>query len=473
MRKAAFSAALICVAAATAVAQPGDEDQKNWPHWRGPLVTGASPSGNPPTTWDEKTNIKWKVAIPGKGSASPIVWGDKLFLLTAIETQKTALLQETQPDRPGANATQDRPEGGRRGEGRGRGGPGGPPGGGGRGGFGGGAAPISPYQFVVLCLDRNTGKILWKQVAREEVPHEGAHNTNTFASASAVTDGKLLYASFGSRGLYCYDLDGNLKWDVDLGDMQTRNSFGEGATPALHGDTLIVPWDHEGQDFVVALDAKTGEEKWRQTRDEPTTWSTPLVVPRGDGWQVVLSGTNRVRSYDLETGDTLWECGGQTTNVIPIPVANDEFVFAMSGFRGAALYAIPLDATGDLTDSDKVAWKRSEGTPYISSPVLSNGLLYFTKDRNAILTCVEAATGKEVYSNQRLPDMNTLYSSPVAAGGNVYFFSREGTGVVVKEGREFEVVATNKLDETIDASPAVVGDTMYVRGEKSLYCIGK
>jgi len=471
MGRAAICGAAVWLAATAAWAQPSKEAIKNWPHWRGPFVTGVSPDGDPPTTWDENTNVRWKVAIPGGGSASPVIWGDKLFLLTAVETQKAAFLQQEQP---GRQEGADRPEGGRQGEGRGpgrgRGGPGGP---GGRGGFGAEAKPTNPYQFTVLCLDRNTGKTLWSQVAREEVPHEGKHGTNSFASASPVTDGKLLYASFGSRGVYCYDLDGNKKWEKDLGDMQTRNAFGEGATPALHGDTLVVPWDHEGEDFVVALDAKTGDEKWRTPRDEPTTWATPLVVPRGKGWQVVLNGTNRVRSYDLATGDLLWECGGQKTNPIPTPVANDELVFAMTGYRGFALYAIPLDATGDLTGSDKVAWKRDEGTPYISSPVLSKGLLYFTKDRHAILSCVDAATGEEVYANERLPDMSTLYASPVAAAGRLYFFSREGAGVVVKEGREFEVLATNKLDETIDASPAIIGGTMYVRGDKSLYCIAE
>lgn len=466
MSKAAFFGAVAWLATAAAWAQPGGQALQNWPHWRGPLVTGVSPNGDPPTTWDEKTNIKWKVAVPGHGSATPVIWGDKLFLLSAVETQQAAFLQ---PERPGRPGSQGGPP-----QGEGRRGRGGPPGGpGGRGGFGGGPKPTSPYQFTILCLDRNTGETLWRQVAREEVPHEGKHDTNSFASASPVTDGEYVYASFGSRGIYCYDLNGGKVWEKDLGDMQTRNAFGEGASPALHGDTLVVPWDHEGADFVVALDAKTGEEKWRTGRDEPTTWATPLVVPRGDGWQVVLNGSNRVRSYDLETGKLLWECGGQAQNPIPTPVASDEIVFAMTGFRGYALYAIPLGASGDLTDSDKVAWKRTEGTPYISSPVLSKGLLYFTKDRNAILSCLEAATGKEVYANQRLPDMNTLYASPVMAAGRLYIFDREGTGVVVKEGREFEVLATNKLDETIDASPAVIGGAMYVRGDKSLYCIAE
>lgn len=454
---------------ATAWSQSADEAASNWPRWRGPLATGVAPQGNPPIEWSEEQNIRWKIAIPGGGSASPIVWGDKLFLLSAVEAGEAAARNDAELEmepvafQPPERRRRGGPEGGERGRF-------GPPG---RGGFGRGDAPTAAYESTILCLDRNTGKTLWKQVARKEVPHEGAHNTNTFASASPVTDGKYLCASFGSRGIYCYDLDGKKIWEIDLGDMQTRNAFGEGASPALFGDTLIVPWDHEGPSFVVALDAKTGEEKWRVERDEVTSWATPLIVPRGDGRQVVLNGTNRVRSYDLETGEVLWECGGQTTNAIPTPVTNDEYVFVTSGFRGQALFAIPLDAKGDVTGTDQIAWSRDDGTPYISSPVLVNGRLYLTKERHAILTCLEAETGKEIYTNQRLPEMGTMYASPVAAGGNVYFFSREGTGVVVKEGDEFEVLAVNRLDETIDASPAIIGDVMYVRGDKSLYCIAQ
>jgi outer membrane protein assembly factor BamB len=466
MSKLAAIGAAFWLVAGVASGQAPDAAEQHWPRWRGPLANGVAPHGDPPITWSEQENVKWKVSIPGQGSASPIIWGDQLFLLTAVpagepaasaapstDHEPVALLQPPRRGQPGRGGFQ-------------------PPGRG-RGGFGGGQRPMQPHDFVVLCLDRHTGETLWRKTARTEVPHEAGHQTNTFASASPVTDGKRLIASFGSRGIYCFDLAGNLIWEKDLGNMQTRGSFGEGASPALHGETLVVPWDHEGQSFVAALDATTGEEKWRVDRDEPSTWATPLVVPRGDSWQVVLNGTNRVRSYDLETGELLWECGGQAQNPIPTPVADDKRVYVMTGFRGFALYAIPLDAEGDLTNTDRIAWRRNEGTPYISSPVLSNGLLYFTKDRNAILSCVEAETGKEVYKDRRLPGMSTLYSSPVAAGGRLYIFSREGAAVVVKEGREFEILAENRLDEGVDASPAVLGETMYVRGERSLYCLAK
>lgn len=464
MTKTLALAAIVSLTVATAWAQG---DNTNWPRWRGPLATGVAPQGNPPTEFGEDKNLRWKVAIPGNGSGSPIVWGDKLFLLTAVEGGNAAAASDrssaTEPVafqetlRPLQQQSNDQPA--RR-----------PGGSEGRRGFGGGAAPAKPLNFVVMCLDRNTGKTLWQQTARSEKPHEGKHDTNSFASASAVTDGKHVFCSFGSRGIYCYDLNGKQVWEKDLGDMQTRAGFGEGATPALFGDTLVVPWDHEAQSFVVALNAKNGDEKWRVERDEVTTWATPLIVPRGNGQQVILNGSNRVRSYDLATGKVLWECGGQAQNPIPTPVANETTAFVMTGFRGYALYAIPLDATGDLTGTDKISWKRDEGTPYISSPVLLDGRLYITKGREAILACLDAATGSEHYVNERLGDLKTLYSSPVAAGGHLYFFDREGNNVVVKAGDTFDIVATNKLDEVVDASPAIVGDTMYVRGEKSLYC---
>jgi outer membrane protein assembly factor BamB len=322
-----------------------------------------------------------------------------------------------------------------------------------------------------MCLDRASGEKIWQKTAARLVPHEGHHDTNTYASASAVTDGQHVYASFGSRGLYCYDIQGNLVWERDLGDMETRLGFGEGSTPTLHGDTLVVNWDHEGQSFIVALDAKSGETRWQKERDEQTTWATPLVIDRGGRTQVVTNGENRVRSYDLTSGDLLWECGGQAANPIPSPVQLNDLVICVTGYRGYAAYAIPLDSSGDLTGTDKIAWSMDDHTPYISSPLLYEGKLYLTKGRNAIASCVDAATGEVHYSEQRLPETGTMYASPVGAAGRVYFTNREGTTTVIEHGPEFKVLSINKLDEGIDASPAIVGDTMYIRGEKHLYAI--
>ncbi|MEX0613221.1 MAG: PQQ-binding-like beta-propeller repeat protein, partial [Pirellulales bacterium] len=363
----------------------------------------------------------------------------------------------------------DRP---RDGEGRGRGGFGRGDRGFGRGRFGG-AQPENFYEFVVLCLDRETGKTIWQRTASEVVPHESHHETGSFASASPITDGKYLYASFGSRGVFCFDLAGNLQWEKDLGDMQIRMGFGEGSSPALWGDKLVLQWDHEGDAFIVALDARTGEEKWRTPRDESSTWGTPLIVEGAGRTQVVTSGSNRIRSYDLASGELIWECGGLGSNPIATPVAFDGLAIAVSGHRDPAGIAVPLSAKGDITDSDKIAWQIEESTPYVSTPVLYDGTLYFVKSRNAILSSVNAKNGEMIIDQKRLPDMESVYSSPVSANGRIYFSSREGTTHVLEHGPKLEILATNFLDETIDASPAIVGKEMIVRGENHLYCIAE
>jgi outer membrane protein assembly factor BamB len=466
------------------------ESQKanNWHQWRGPEATGVAPHGNPPTEWSESKNVKWKIEIPGRGSASPIVWGDRIFILTAIKTDRTAEATEetaatrqssqfrlaSQPtllaqrdDRDSGPPNGDRP---REGERRGRGGFGR---GGGFGGRFGGQAPTNFHQFVVMCIDRKTGKTIWQRTATEVIPHEGHHQTGSFASASPITDGKQLYVSFGSRGIYCFDLDGNPKWDKDLGDMKIRAGFGEGSSPAVYGDTLVLTWDHENGSFIVALDANTGKEKWRIPREEVSTWATPLIADAGGRTQVITSGSERIRSYDLKNGAVIWECGGLGSNPIACPLVYDGLAIAMSGHHDPAGVAVPLDSEGDLTDSEKITWRIEESTPYVSSPLLYDDTLYFVKSRNAIVSSVAAKTGEAIINQKRLPDMDSVYASPVGADGRVYFCSREGTTVVLKHGPEFEILATNQLDEPIDASPAIVGKEMFIRGENHLYCISE
>jgi outer membrane protein assembly factor BamB len=464
----------------------------NWHQWRGPQANGVAPAGNPPTEWSTAKNLKWKVAVPGRGSASPIVWGDRIFILTAVKTERTAAqpkatsstgaarirlsvfkegstrlqpvnLAPAQTEQSPGDANRDR-----RGPGRGQGG---------SGRRGGGRfnieAPTNYYQFKILCIDRNTGKTIWQRTACEVVPHEGHHQTGSFASASPITDGKLLYASFGSRGIYCYDLDGNPKWDKDLGDLRIRFSFGEGSSPALLDGTLVQICDQEEGSFIVALDARTGQEKWRMPRDERSTWGTPLIVGGAGRMQVVTSGSNRIRSYDLHSGELIWECGGLGSNPIACPVAVDGLVVAMTGHDNPAGIAVPLDAKGDITESKKFAWRIEGSTPYVPSPLVIDDTIYFTKSRNAILSSVAAKTGEYIISQQRLPEMNAIYASPVAAGGRIYISSREGTTAVVKHDSKLEVLATNRLDETIDASPAIVGKDLIIRTESNLYCISE
>lgn len=450
--------------------------RQNWHQWRGPLATGVAPHANPPLEWSETKNVKWKVALPGMGSSTPVIWNNRVFVLTATRTARQAGANSTE-----AKAAEERQvtppprEGGPPEEGRARRGPGGPGGPGGRrGGFGRGEKPVDAYQFALLCLDRATGKVLWQKVAREEVPHEGIQANNTYASASPITDGEHVIAFFGSHGLHCFDMDGNLKWSKDLGRMQTRNSFGEGASPALHGHAVVVSWDDEtDNDFIVAFDKRDGKQLWKVPRNEPTGWSTPLIVEHDNKAQVVVNATRKVVSYDLETGKELWSCAGQTANAIPSPVADADTVYCMSGFQGAALFAIKLNASGDAASTDAVRWTHPKGTPYVPSPLLVDNLLYFISGNNGMINCLNAKTGEAFYQQERLKDVREVYASPVSARDRVYILGRDGTCVVLKKGSTLDVLATNKLDEKTDASIAFAGSELFIRGKQNLYCIAE
>lgn len=428
---AALAGALLAVPAAPRAA---DDAEHYWPQWRGPHATGVSRHATPPIEWSESRNIRWRVRIPGRGSATPVVWGDRLYLLTAVP------LDDGDPHAPR-----------------------------------GGQRPRVPHQYLVLAIDRVNGAVAWSRVAREETPHEASHTQyGTWASSSAIVDGERVYAYFESRGLYVYDLAGRLLWSKDLGDKQMRNEFGEGATPALHGRTLVVVWDHQGQSFIVALDARDGRELWRVNRDEIDSWSTPLVVEHAGRAQVVTNGMNRVRSYDLETGALVWEAPGTTMNPIPSPVAGDGLVFVTSGFRGNNLKAIRLaEARGDLTGSPAIAWELARDTPYVPSPLLYDGILYLLKSNNGLLSAFDARTGAPHYQVQRLEGAPNVFASPVGAQGRIYIPSQDGTTVVVRHGPRFEVLAVNALDEGFDASPALAGDAIYLRGSRHLYAIAE
>ena len=413
---------------------------QNWHQWRGPLANGVAPAGNPPTSWDENTNVKWKVKIPGKSTATPIVWGDQIFLLTAIPTDREVELPPLPADAPQNPFNIQR--------------------------------PTHFYQFVVMAVDRRTGQTRWQHIAKEEVPHEGHHVDASFASSSPMTDGKHLYVSFGSQGVFCFDLAGNQKWGRDLGKMMIFNYFGEGCSPVVHGDSVIFNRDHQGGSFIIVLDAKTGETKWKADRDENTGWATPLVVEHDGRTQVIVSATNRVRSYDLHSGEVIWECGGQVRAAIPCPVSDGRLAFAMTGYTGNALYAIPLDSTGDITDTDKIAWSRkTPGTPYVPSPMLYGDLLCFTSSNKGIVSFLDAASGEPVIDRKRLDGIANIYASPVGAADRIYLTSREGNTVVLKRGRELEILATNKLDDRFDASAAIVDNQIILRGNENLYCI--
>ncbi|MGZ8898689.1 MAG: outer membrane protein assembly factor BamB family protein [Limisphaerales bacterium] len=448
---------LLSIGAVLSALTVGAAAEENWGQWRGPLGNGVGPKADPPTKWSSSENVKWKVKLPGRGSGTPIVWGDQIFIQTAIPTGKKIAVVPTALPGP-VLAAQQQGEGNR-------------PRRGGGGGGRGEKKPTEEHQFVLLSIDRKTGKTLWQQTAREEVPHEGHHQDHYYSSASAVTDGEQVFAYFGSRGLYAYDMKGKLQWSKDFGDMTTRNNFGEGTSPALHGDTIVVNWDHEGEDFVVALNKKTGKELWRQGRDELTSWSTPLIVKHDGQEQVIVAASKNVRSYDLKSGKTLWECSGLTGNVIPTPIYHEGIVYVTSGFRGAALLAIRLGRSGNLDDTDSIVWKHNKGTPYVPTPVLYDGKLFFSASNNSILSCFDAKTGKALFEEERLEGVQGVYASLSAANDRIYVVGRNGTTAVLKNSDKLEILATNELGEKIDASPALVGKELFLRGHEHLYCI--
>jgi len=439
--RALISFLLFVVAAASGGAQSGGAAgaaarERFWPQWRGPFATGVSRSATPPTEWSETKNIRWKVEIPGRGSSSPVVWGDRMFVLSAVPIGVDAAASHTPR---------------------------------------GGLPQRDRYRFVVMALDRRTGKTVWERVAREQQPHEATHGDNgTYASSSAITDGQRVFAWFESQGMYVYDMDGTLLWSKDLGDKKMRNQFGEGSTPVLANDRLVIVWDQiaPGGSFVVSLDASNGRELWRVARDEIDTWATPLVVEHEGRRQAVVPGKNKIRSYDLENGSIVWESKGVTMNPIPSPVFGEGLVFVTSGFQGNNLKAIRLaSAKGDITDTDAIVWTLDRDTPYVPSPLLYDGILYLLKTNSGILSAFDAKSGTPHYQLQRLEGVPEVFASPVGAGGRVYIAGRDGVVLVIRNADKYEMLASNKLDDGFDASPALADDAIYLRGYRNLYAI--
>ena len=410
-----------------------------WPQWRGPLGTGVAPDAKPPLVWSEEKNIRWKTAIPGMGHSTPIVWKDRIYLTTAVPYGERV---KGKPDTaPGAHDN---------------------------------SLVTQHHEFVALAIDRASGKIVWQKTLHKEFPHEGGHVSGSLASASPATDGERIYAFFGSRGLYCLGIDGKLLWKKNLGRMQSKHAHGEGSSPVLFGETLVVNWDHEGKSFVVAFDKRTGKERWKVDRDEVTSWASPIVVEQDGRAQVIISGTTRVRAYDLKTGKVIWECGGMSANVVASPVAADGMVYVASSYEKQALLAIRLaGAKGDITGTDHVVWKRRRLTPYVPSPLLYGETLYFLRHYHGILSRVEAKTGKEPTGPFRLDGVRDIYASPVGAAGRVYVTDRSGVTLVFSHGEIPRPLALNRLDDRFSASAAIVGSEIFLRGEKHLYCIAE
>jgi outer membrane protein assembly factor BamB len=413
------------------------EAQNYWPQWRGPLGTGVGPNAQPPIEWSESKHIRWKTALPGRGHSTPIIWDQYIFLTAAIPHGDA--VRPRFPERPGAHDN---------------------------------LLLTHDHEFVVLAVSRRNGQLLWRKTVHQEVPHEAGHVSGSLASASAVTDGERLFAFFGSRGLYCLDFSGKLLWKKDLGLMHSKHGHGEGSSPALFGETLIVNWDQEVGSFLMALDKRTGRQLWKVARDEDTSWATPIVVEHGAKPQVIVPGTNRLRGYDLASGEVIWECGGLSSNIVASPVWSNGVVYAGSSYDTRALLAVQLDgARGNVTGSSQVLWTRHRGTPYVPSLLLYGDSLYTLQHYQGVISRLDLRTGKDQGGPYRLGAITNVYASPVGAAGRVYVTSRDGVTQVFSHSPAAKTLAVNRLDDTFNASAALVGRELFLRGERCLYCI--
>jgi outer membrane protein assembly factor BamB len=417
-------------------------NEASWPQWRGPDSQGISGEKGLPIEWSDTKNVRWKTAIPGRGHSSPIVWGKRIFLTTSIEGptvpdpkpfKHIIRGQEfTHPDWAGSNHR---------------------------------------YTLVVLCVDADTGKPLWELPVYEGPVFDHRHRKNTYASPTAITDGTYVFAFFGSEGLYCVDVKGKLVWKLSLGGIP-QLGMGPGASPVLYKNLVIVTADQDAGEnsFIAALDKKTGKEIWKVTRKTRATWATPVLVRTANRVELVVSGAEKVISYDPETGKELWQSEGVVSHAIPTPVTDGKTIFLSAGSQAKKAFAIKLGGSGDLTGTPNFLWKYEKGTAYVPSPILYGDYLYLMTDKG-LITCLEAKTGVVKYEGGRVPVPATFTASPVAFDDKILLTSEDGDTFVIKAGPRHEVLRTNSLGEPVYASPAIAGGRIYIRSEKNLYCI--
>lgn len=422
------------------VAQGASVPQDTWMNWRGPLASGVAPQADPPSEWSETRNVRWKIPPAGKGHSSPIVVGSQVIVVSAI------------PVGEGRQPVFDRAPGSHDNKG-----------------------VTHLHQFVVQSLGRKDGREVWRKVLKEEFPHEGGHETGSLASNSPTSDGERIFVFLGTRGLFCLDLAGTILWQRNLGRMDTLHAHGEGSSPVIHGDLLIVVWDHEGDSFLHAFDKHTGEPRWKTPRDEKTSWSTPLVVESPSGTQVVVSATKRIRGYDIRNGRQIWECAGLTDNVVSTPVHRNGLVIAGNSYYQQAMVAVRIQgSSGDVTGTDRVAWKLNRLTPYVSSPLMYDDTVYFIRHNQNVLSRLDPDTGIPRGEPLRLEGIRDfIFSSPVGAANRIYVTARDGTTIVLKHDRANTVVHVNHLDDVFSATAAVLGGEFYLRGERFLYCLAR
>lgn len=433
-----------------------------WPQFRGPRADGVVDGTGYPTEWSAESNVLWKVKVPGEGWAAPVVWGDTVFIATAVEQPKAADAQ------PAERQQTDR----RR------------PGSGGRGGRDRNTPPDTIYSWELHALDRATGNTKWKKVAREARPPIPKHRSNTYASETPVTDGQRIYVYFGMVGVFCYDFQGNLVWSKDLGAYPMMHGWGTSSSPALHDGRLYLQIDNEQDSFLVALDAKTGDEVWRKPRSEKTNWSTPYIWQNKQRTELVTMGA-KVRSYDPATGEQLWQLdmGGGRCNATP--VGDADYLYVGNELRnrggpddgGGGLFAIKAGATGDITPaqgqtaSAGVAWSRSGAGVAMASPLLYRGHVYAFDRRSGQVSCYDALSGKPRYHKARIPNARSFWSSPWACDGKVFCLDDGGTAHVIAAGDELKVLGSNKLNDETWSTPALAHGSLFIRGVEYVYCI--
>ena len=432
----------------------------HWPHFRGPTMN-AVVADNPdlPETWSQTEHVEWATDIPGLGWSSPVVWGTRVFLTTV-----TAVGEFEQP-KPGLYAPRGRPE-----------------------------PPPLDHEWLVYCLDLETGDVLWRRSVNAGRPSFPRHMKNTYASETPTTDGERVYVRFGELGLYTFDMDGNEVWRLEIPDRQTRSDWGSASSPVLHEDMLIIVYDNEEESWIAALDKRTGREIWRTERDEVSSWATPYIWQHEQRTEIVTSGTQGVRSYDLD-GTLLWEIHGMSGLTIPTPFAKHGLLYISSGYPGGGLrpvYVVKPGASGDISlwseddmrtglssgfpgtraSSDDVAWAYPLLGTYNTSALVYGDYYYTLLDRG-FLVAHDARTGEEVYGRKRLEIGNGFTASPWAYNGRIFLLSEDGETFVVKAGPEFEILHKNPLNEMTLATPAVVGGSLIVRTQSKLYRIAE
>jgi len=443
-----FVLPILLTASTTAQKQSRDD---NWPSFRGDHAAGVADGQNLPDAWDgEKgTAIKWKTRIPGLAHSSPVVWGDLLFVTSAISSKSDATFK---PGLYGAgDASEDK----------------------------------SVHQWKVYCLNKKTGKVVWEQLAYEGAPREKRHIKSTYASSTPATDGRYVVAFFGSQGLYAFDLKGKLAWKKDLGRLDVgaydlpEYEWGTASSPIIYKDLVIVQCDTSKEDFLMAVDIKTGKTVWKTDRDELPSWATPTVYFSKGRAELVTNAPNFIRGYDPDTGKELWKLGGSSKITAPTPIFSGDLIVVASGRRPEApLFVIRAGASGDITlakdqtSNQHVAWSRQKVGSYMPTPLVYQGLLYVLKN-DGIFSCYDLATGEEKYQ-QRIPHQGSGFSgSPVASDGRIFLPSEDGDLFIVKAGPKFELLGKNSVGQLLMATPAISGGMMFVRAEHDLFAIGR